>query len=97
VLDQIATGVTAEVGTSYTLEVYGADGTTLLSSHPTTGTSHELADHGNMVLVLRTHRDGRDSLQVHRLAVTVASAASHLLGEGNQHLTTEAGDNLSTE
>jgi Putative phage tail protein len=97
VLDQLATGVTAEAGTSYTLEVYGADGTTLLSSHPTTGTSHVLADHGNMVLALRSSRGGYDSLQVHRIAVTVASAANHLLGEGNQHITTEAGGNLSTE
>jgi hypothetical protein len=97
VLDQITSGVTAEAGTSYTLEVYAADGTTLLSSHPTTGTTHALTDHGSLVLVLRSHRDGHSSMQAHRLAVTVASATAHLLGEGNPHLVTEAGDNLSTE
>jgi len=97
VVDQLATGQTAEAGVSYLLEVFDADGVTLVSSHPITGTSHELADHGNFVLTLRSRRGGVDSLQTHRLAVTIGVNTSHLLAEDNKHLVTEAGDTISTE
>lgn len=97
VVSQSATGIAAEAGTTYTLDVFAADGVTLVSSHPVTGTSHELADHGNFVLSLRSRRDGRDSLQSHRLAVTIGVDLSHLLAEDNKHLVTEAGDTISTE
>jgi hypothetical protein len=97
VIGQLATGMSAEAGVSYTLDIFAADGTTLLSSHPTSGTTHSITDHGNFVLSLRSHRGSYTSWQSQRLAVTIGSNTNHLLGEDNNHLVTEAGDTLSTE
>lgn len=97
VRSQLAAGLSAEAGVTYTLDVFAADGTTLLSSHAVTGTSHEIPDHGNLVVSVRSQRAGLASWQSQRLAVTVGAGVSHLLTEDNKHLVTEAGDNLSTE
>ena len=97
VVDQSASDQTAEAGVSYVLDVFAADGTTLVSSLSTSSTTHDLPDHGSFVLSLRSRRDGVDSWQSQRLAIMVRSGSNHLLAEDNNHLVTENGGVISME
>lgn len=96
VLDQAATGQTAESATDYVLKVYAADGTTLLETIETSSTSTAaITSYGNLVLDLRARRGGLVSYQGQRIPFNIIGPA--LLTEGSDTIITEASDRLMAE
>ncbi len=87
---QTDTGLTAEAGTDYVLRVYSSDGTTLLQTYTTSSTSQAIAETGTLSITLHARRDGLESYQGHRLAISVTAPPSNLLLESGDNLLLEA-------
>lgn len=95
VVTQTATGITAEGGTDYVLRVYS--GGTLVTTYATGSTSQVLAESGSLVLTLHSRRGGLESLQGHRLAISVTAPPTYLLLETGDRLLLEDSGSLLLE
>lgn len=95
VVTQTATGITAESGTDYVLRVYS--GGTLVTTYTTSSTSQVLAESGSLVLTLHSRRGGLESLQGHRLAISVTAPPTYLLLETGDRLLLEDSGSLLLE
>ena len=95
IVTQTDTGLTAESSTDYLLRVYS--GGTLITTYTTSSTSQAIAESGSLVLTLHSRRGGLESLQGHRLAISVTAPSSYLLLETGDRLLLETGDGLVLE
>lgn len=95
IVTQTDTGLTAESSTDYLLRVYS--GGTLVTTYTTSSTSQAIAESGSLVLTLHSRRGGLESLQGHRLAISVTAPSSYLLLETGDRLLLETGDGLVLE
>lgn len=96
VVRQDATGQPAEAD-SYHVQVFAADGVTLLESHQTAAASLEITSSGSVVVEVFSRRGTVYSTDAHRIPCTIAVPPAGLLAEDNGKLTTEAGDRIIQE
>lgn len=95
VRSQTDPAVPPESATQYHVDVYSADGVTLLESHQTSALSREIGASGSVVIQVRSRR-GMDTYSFLAQAVPcqITPPPAGLLTEANGKITTEAGDRI---